>query len=125
MDFILLQWQYLYLFYRSQKIRWSFALVCATEFILCGATIAAVIDLYVIRPFEDFETKSHSSSYIILSILRCNLSGVFLMMCVFYMTLHAFQNIFAELTRFADRQFYQVLKNRLLHHLKYSTYLLH
>lgn len=30
------------------------------------------------------------------------------MLFLFYMTLHALQNLFAELTRFADREFYKV-----------------
>lgn len=104
--------------YRSKSIRWRFVLVCAIEFIICVVTTAVVLDLYVVRPFEELGEKPVSQSYLIFSVFRCNFAGVFVMMYFFYMALHAFQNLFAELTRFADREFYQVMNIFYLENFK-------
>lgn len=86
-------------------------LICVVEFIFCGITVLVGLDFYMIRPFENIDSNFNR---IILSLFRCNFAATYLMMCAFYMVFHALQNLFAELTRFADREFYQVIKDSVL-----------
>lgn len=87
--------------------------VCAFELILDAVAVAIVVDLCLIQPFEVIGTEWISREKFLLSLLCCNFAGVFVLIWLFYLTLHVFQNLFAELTRFADREFYQVGNSRL------------
>lgn len=83
-------------------------LTCLAECVVCAVTIAIIVEKWAVQPFEAITTKP--PQYIIFALLRCNFAGVVITILMFYGILHSLQNIFAELTRFADRLFYQVRK---------------
>jgi diacylglycerol O-acyltransferase-1 len=52
----------------------------------------------------DFENRNYHN--IFLSCLHLAVPTTYLWLCMFYGLFHAYLNMFAELTRFADRRFY-------------------
>lgn len=78
------------------------------ELALLAVTLAVVLDMFVLQYFNTVVTRESLRKNLIAYALRFNFAGAFVMIYLFYMTLHAFQNLFAELTRFADREFYRV-----------------
>ena len=73
----------------------SFDAVQICMLCICGHTLT-VNSLFFLR------------RHLILSLAKCALMGPFITLCIHMSVIHAPYNIWAEITRFADRGFYEV-----------------
>ena len=60
-----------------------------------------------------------------LSVFNCMLPGTMVLVLGFFAILHSWLNAFAEMTRFADRMFYEVSKNHLTVSANWNVNTLH
>jgi sterol O-acyltransferase len=91
---------------RREKIDWTF--VCF-RFLECVGVIffmSFVIDRFLNPSIEDFGIRKFTVNEIVLCIFENTITGVFILLPTFFLILHSWQNMFAEITRFGDRLFY-------------------
>jgi sterol O-acyltransferase len=117
---------------RTNRIRWSFVITRVSLFPTClRRELRRFMTLFVLDPgfqalecigivayafvlfrsitpqFEAGAKDPGTFKQIILLCFRCMAPGMALMFFTHFLVLHAVQNMFAELTRFADRKFYE------------------
>lgn len=63
---------------------------------------------FVVDMFKDVGLQPFNRKESVLILAGSMAAGPILMFLIFYGLLHCWLNAFAELTRFGDRQFYQV-----------------
>ena len=64
---------------------------------------------YCLQVFRQIGHEPMSGKALVLAVFGCMLPGTLVLLCGFFCLLHAWLNAFAEMLRFADRMFYQVL----------------
>ncbi|CAF1148007.1 unnamed protein product [Adineta steineri] len=91
---------------RTSSVRWKYVITQLTQFI--GAAFFGYYLFYrfCLPVFRHFKSEHVTVKKFVLSILNCTLPGALLLFCAFYGFLHCWLNAFAEMLRFADRQFY-------------------
>ncbi|KAL3311818.1 hypothetical protein Ciccas_009597 [Cichlidogyrus casuarinus] len=92
---------------RTDKIRWSFVLSNAVQFLLCVFYTYFILFRFCFTKFENFAARPLSISETLQFILNCMLPGGMLMYLAFFSFLHSWLNMFAELMTFGDRLFYK------------------
>lgn len=75
---------------------------------MCAICLSILLELVPVRQFEEFGLREYTWNEVVILVLRCQIAGFIIAAYLFYLVLHAVQNLFAELTRFGDRQFYGV-----------------
>lgn len=93
--------------FRTDKIRWKFAISRLVEFILVIFSMSFTLEKVVYPSIKDFGNVKLKWEEIVLSILGNGGPGTMICVFCFYLTLHVIQNFFAELLRFGDRLFYE------------------
>lgn len=90
----------------TSSIRWKYVLAQLSQFV--GAAFFGYYLFYrfCLPVFRHFNSEHVTAKIFVLSILNCTLPGALLLFCAFYGFLHCWLNAFAEMVRFADRQFY-------------------
>eukprot|EP01116_Phalansterium_solitarium_P023464 TRINITY_DN8228_c0_g1_i1.p1 TRINITY_DN8228_c0_g1~~TRINITY_DN8228_c0_g1_i1.p1 ORF type:complete len:641 (-),score=238.70 TRINITY_DN8228_c0_g1_i1:95-2017(-) len=88
---------------RNKSINWRFVFRQSLDFAMCILYIYAVFVRYI-QPYLH-EMKGDYKT-LLLGIFKVMLPGMALAMLSFMMLLHSWMNVFAEITRFADRRFY-------------------
>lgn len=84
--------------------------------ILCSGIFNAIFfvsnQLIIVIIFKVFRQIGHepmSGKALVLAVFGCMLPGTLVLLCGFFCLLHSWLNAFAEMLRFADRMFYQVI----------------
>lgn len=67
-----------------------------------------IAEIYFVDVFEDYGKRRFTYGDIVLLTLKHILPGMIFCYSLFCCVLHTWQNIFAELLMFSDRQFYKV-----------------
>lgn len=91
---------------KRNNIDWSFVFWRLIEVLGCILGIAFVTDRLLNPTVQDFGLRKFKTSEIFLAILDNVTSGSLLLLTQFFLLLHSWQNMFAELTYFGDRMFY-------------------
>eukprot|EP00128_Syssomonas_multiformis_P004843 Colp12_sorted_trinity150504_noHs@22871 len=92
---------------RSSTIRWSYVMLYALESVGCVFYTYFVFERHCVPHYRNTGLQSGNLRTLIASWFCAMLPGTLVMMLGFFCVLHSFQNLFAELLRFADRQFYR------------------
>lgn len=69
------------------------------------------MEIYFVKNLIDFGAKTYTWEDILLIIFGSIFAGTLFLVLTFYIVLHSWQNAFAEVLTFADRQFYTVSQN--------------
>ncbi|XP_044272101.1 sterol O-acyltransferase 1-like [Tribolium madens] len=91
---------------RRDKIDWTFVCFRALECVGVIFFMSFVIDRFLNPTIQDFGLRSYTVKEIILCIFENTITGALILLPMFFIVLHSWQNLFAELTRFGDRLFY-------------------
>ena len=108
---------------RTSSIRWTYVLAQLAQFLAAALFSYYLFYRFCLPVFRHFNSEHVTAKIFVLSILNCTLPGALLLFCgelkekffrrnssvlAFYGFLHCWLNAFAEMLRFADRQFYSV-----------------
>ncbi|CAF1324523.1 unnamed protein product [Rotaria sordida] len=91
---------------RTSSIRWNYVIAQLTQFVAAAFFGYYLFYRFCLPVFRYFKSEHVTVKIFVLSILNCTLPGALLLFCAFYGFLHCWLNAFAEMLRFADRQFY-------------------
>ncbi|KAG5671370.1 hypothetical protein PVAND_001571 [Polypedilum vanderplanki] len=93
---------------RTQQIRWHFVLKCFLEVLSLLFILSFLFERTMQPTYSTFGSKFYEIGVkeLTTSVFNSMLPGLLCFLCGFYGLLHAWQNAFAELLRFADRMFY-------------------
>ncbi|GLV36021.1 uncharacterized protein CBL_01785 [Carabus blaptoides fortunei] len=92
---------------RTKCIRWWFVTVRLLEVLGAILLISFIVEHYLVPQYGSFGVEQHTWSTLATSVFRTMLPGTLILLCGFYLLLHAWLNGWAETLRFADRQFYR------------------
>lgn len=96
----------MYFLSRTKSTNWKYAFTCLVEFIATLMFFCFILLRFIFPHYEDFGLRKYTYNEIIVSLFSTGIASVLLLIIIFYMVLHCFQNLFAEILRFGDRQFY-------------------
>lgn len=98
-----------YLF-RTSNTRWGYVCWNLAQLLGCMVYANFVLGRYTSALFKDFGHPDHQMTLVQLlnACFYLMLPGILCLVLGFFMLLHAWQNAFAEILRFADRLFYKV-----------------
>lgn len=110
--------QYLYflfcptLIYRDQYpmtpcIRWNYVVSNSFQTVACIFYTYYVFARFCVPVFRNIGKGHWSFKHFTLSVFNCMLPGTMVLVLGFFAILHSWLNAFAEMTRFADRMFYE------------------
>ncbi|CAF1214273.1 unnamed protein product [Rotaria sp. Silwood1] len=91
---------------RTSSVRWKFVISQLVQFATTSLFAYYLFYRFCLPVFRHFNSEHVTLKIFVLSILNCTLPGALLLFCTFYGFLHCWLNAFAEMLRFADRQFY-------------------
>ncbi|CAF2073783.1 unnamed protein product [Rotaria magnacalcarata] len=91
---------------RTSSVRWNFVISHLIQFAATTLFAYYLFYRFCLPVFRHFNSEHVTVKIFVLSILNCTLPGALLLFCAFYGFLHCWLNAFAEMLRFADRQFY-------------------
>ncbi|CAF1633686.1 unnamed protein product [Adineta ricciae] len=91
---------------RTSSVRWKYVLSQLAQFVAAALFGYYLFYRFCLPVFRHFKSEHVTVKKFVLSILNCTLPGALLLFCAFYGFLHCWLNAFAEMLRFADRQFY-------------------
>ncbi|CAF1641863.1 unnamed protein product [Adineta ricciae] len=91
---------------RTSSIRWTYVISQLAQFATTTLFGYYLFYRFCLPVFRHFNSEHVTLKIFVLSILNCTLPGALFLFCAFYGFLHCWLNAFAEMLRFADRQFY-------------------
>jgi sterol O-acyltransferase len=91
---------------RTSSVRWKYVISQLAQFVAAALFSYYLFYRFCLPVFRHFNSEHVTLKIFVLSILNCTLPGALLLFCAFYGFLHCWLNAFAEMLRFADRQFY-------------------
>ncbi|CAF0780297.1 unnamed protein product [Rotaria sordida] len=91
---------------RTSSVRWQYVISQLLQFATTSLFAYYLFYRFCLPVFRHFNSEHVTLKIFVLSILNCTLPGALLLFCTFYGFLHCWLNAFAEMLRFADRQFY-------------------
>jgi len=91
---------------RTPKIRWSHVVHHLLETASCTFYTYVVFERYCIPEYRKAAQEPYSFETFVLSIFSSMLPATLVMLLGFFGILHSWLNAFAEITQFADREFY-------------------
>lgn len=93
---------------RTTSIRWKYVAKCFLE-VLILIYFMGIVTEWTLKPiFQEFGITKINLSTFIWQILNSMMPAIVILLSVFYLILHSWQNGFAEMLKFGDREFYQV-----------------
>ncbi|XP_058026980.1 sterol O-acyltransferase 2-like [Ahaetulla prasina] len=92
---------------RDPYIRWSYVIQKLVEFLAGIYIINLFMKCYFIPNFSNMHKQPFTIKILLLSIFDSVIPGILILLMIFYFFLDCWQNIFAEILRFADRSFYK------------------
>lgn len=91
---------------RTRRIRWRLVGVCAAEVVACTFYIYVLFATFCLPEFRATASHPGDLKALFASLFNSVLPGIATYLLAFFGLLHSWMNLFAELTRFADRMFY-------------------
>lgn len=107
---------------RTPQIRWRFLAGCLVEFFGVVLMQSCIFEFNLYPEFNSFGLRPHTPGTLAASIFRTVLPATLLVVSGFYLLLHAWMNIWAEVLRFADRRFYGAWWNATSYGEYYRTW---
>ncbi|XP_026579283.1 sterol O-acyltransferase 2-like isoform X2 [Pseudonaja textilis] len=92
---------------RDLYIRWSYIIQKLVEFLACIYFVNFLMKYYFIPNFSNMHKQPFTIKIQLLSIFDSAMPMISILFVVFYFFMDCWQNIFAEILRFADRSFYK------------------
>ncbi|XP_070596965.1 sterol O-acyltransferase 2-like isoform X2 [Erythrolamprus reginae] len=92
---------------RDPYIRWSYVIRKLIEFLACIYILNLLLKYYFIPRFGNMHKQPFNIKIQLLAIFDLVLPGITILLMIFYFLLDCWQNMFAEILRFADRCFYK------------------
>lgn len=92
---------------RRDKINWKFVWFRFLEIVGVIFFMSFIISNFLNPTIQDFGIRKYTVKEIISCIFENTITGAFVLLPMFFLVLHSWQNLFAELTRFGDRLFYR------------------
>lgn len=107
-----LMWSYeiLFSYSRTEKINWENLLVHLFKFFAVIFITYCIFMRFNVDVFKNVGREQFNRRETALIIAGSMAAGAIMMFLMFYGILHCWLNVFAELTRFGDKEFYQVNK---------------
>lgn len=93
---------------REKKRNWKNIITLTVEFVLTLFYLAFVMERFFLTPFQDWCLKERKWSDLFSQIMINMIPALLVKLCGFFMFLHIWLNLFAEILRFGDREFYKV-----------------
>ncbi|CAH0554712.1 unnamed protein product [Brassicogethes aeneus] len=91
---------------RTSHIRWKFVFENLLQVIATVFTQSFIFETLMIPIFGEFGQRSFTISEIVFCLTRNFIPGMFIIVSTFYLLLHCWMNMFAEMLTFGDRRFY-------------------
>ncbi|KAE8748717.1 hypothetical protein FOCC_FOCC004520 [Frankliniella occidentalis] len=91
---------------RSPNVRWRLVAYHLLEVVGCLFYISFLVQRYHLPVFRDFGLRPLTPLEGASAVLSTVLPSGMVMLCYFYLLLHAWHNAWAEMLRFGDRMFY-------------------
>jgi sterol O-acyltransferase len=92
---------------RRRKINWGFVLRCFAEVLACVFYTYTVFASFSCPEFQKTAREPGNWQSFVLSCFNSMLPSILVYLLTFFALLHAWLNAWAEITRFADRCFYE------------------
>ncbi|XP_014225840.1 sterol O-acyltransferase 1 isoform X2 [Trichogramma pretiosum] len=92
---------------RLATIRWRVALWNLLEICMTIFYVSFIFERFILPPFDKYGRDIFEPKLAVMTTFSFMLPGLVMFLFGFYCVLHSTQNLFAELLRFADRQFYK------------------
>ncbi|XP_035688379.1 sterol O-acyltransferase 1-like isoform X2 [Branchiostoma floridae] len=92
---------------RTPSIRWNYVVSNFGQVVGCLVYANFVLVRFMIPVFRNIGKEPTSPKVLVLAIFGSMLPGMLVLFLVFFGVLHSWLNAFAEMLRFADRQFYK------------------
>ncbi|XP_070600301.1 sterol O-acyltransferase 2-like [Erythrolamprus reginae] len=94
---------------RDPYIRWSYVIRKLVEFLAGIYFVNFLLKYYLIPNFSNMHKQPFKVKILLLSSFDSVMPGISFLLMMFYCFLDCWQNVFAEILRFADRSFYKVM----------------
>eukprot|EP00058_Branchiostoma_floridae_P020694 XP_002606184.1 hypothetical protein BRAFLDRAFT_115379 [Branchiostoma floridae] len=91
----------------TPSIRWNYVVSNFGQVVGCLVYANFVLVRFMIPVFRNIGKEPTSPKVLVLAIFGSMLPGMLVLFLVFFGVLHSWLNAFAEMLRFADRQFYK------------------
>lgn len=92
---------------RTKSIRWQYVTSNFAQVFACIAYFYFIFARFCFPEFRNFNSAHVTPERLVVSIFKCMLPAAVLLFIGFFSILHSWLNAFAEMMRFADRQFYR------------------
>jgi len=94
---------------RTPHIRWAFVLTRLMECVGCILYTFVIFQKYVLLPELSHVNAPNfnTTRAVVMMVFNCMVPGTLVMVLGFFTLLHCWMNLMAELTQFADREFYE------------------
>lgn len=92
---------------RTAVIRWKFALGRFLEVVAVAFLYSYIYERHIKVHFGDFGKEELTTGSLIIKLFGMLMPCVIIYLCGFYLILHSWLNLTAELLRFGDRMFYR------------------
>ncbi|XP_043206525.1 sterol O-acyltransferase 1-like isoform X1 [Amphibalanus amphitrite] len=92
---------------RTSQVRWRLVALHFGQVVGCVVYTAFLLERLVLPPFQRYGLGRMTWRHLVVHVFGSVMPGMLCYLCAFFALLHAWMNAFAEMTRFADRMFYQ------------------
>ncbi|XP_071803096.1 sterol O-acyltransferase 1-like [Asterias amurensis] len=92
---------------RTPSIRWNVVNTNFLQVLGCLFYTYYTFERFCIPIFKNFSQETLTLQRLVLCVFSCMLPGTLVLVLAFFAILHSWMNAFAEMMRFADRQFYK------------------
>ncbi|XP_022081815.1 sterol O-acyltransferase 1-like [Acanthaster planci] len=92
---------------RTPRIRWHVVNTNFLQVLACLFYTYYTFERFCVPVFRNFSQETLTVQRLILCVFSCVLPGTLVLILAFFAILHSWMNAFAEMMRFADRQFYK------------------
>ncbi|KAF0307969.1 Sterol O-acyltransferase 1 [Amphibalanus amphitrite] len=91
----------------TSQVRWRLVALHFGQVVGCVVYTAFLLERLVLPPFQRYGLGRMTWRHLVVHVFGSVMPGMLCYLCAFFALLHAWMNAFAEMTRFADRMFYQ------------------
>ncbi|XP_038044785.1 sterol O-acyltransferase 1-like [Patiria miniata] len=92
---------------QTPKIRWNVVNTNLLQVLACLFYTYYTFERFCVPVFRNFSQEKLTLQRLVLCVFSCMLPGTLVLILAFFAILHSWMNAFAEMMRFADRQFYK------------------
>ncbi|XP_037075008.1 sterol O-acyltransferase 1-like [Pollicipes pollicipes] len=92
---------------RTDRVRWGRVVLHLAQVVGCVVYTSFLLERFFLPPFQRYGLGPVTWRHLVVHVFGSVMPGMLCYLCGFFALLHAWMNAFAEMTRFADRMFYQ------------------